>query len=250
MIVILTAGATGEDRETVTGKLKKRGYDVDVSVGKERTLIGAIGSNPEEKEVLMAHLATLPCVERVVPILKPYKKVSSEELREPTVVRLGEDVEIGGGKLSIMAGPCAVEGPEQVIEAAEALIGTGVKIFRAGAFKPRTSPYSFQGFGIEGLKMLAAARDRTGMKIITEVMETRHVEAVAEHADILQIGTRNMQNFNLLKECGTAGKPVFLEGHVGHYRGVAARGGVHSERGKQRRDTVRARDTDLRDVYP
>ncbi|MEW5945334.1 MAG: 3-deoxy-7-phosphoheptulonate synthase [bacterium] len=214
MIIVLKPGVSRKEIKDISKRLKEKGYLVDVSEGKERVVIGAIGSNVEEKEAFMAQLSFLPCVEKVMPILKPYKLVSSE-YREKTVVNVG-DVKIGGRKVVLMAGPCAVEGGEQTLQIAKALMRAGVKILRAGAFKPRTSPYSFQGFGRKGLQMLDAARKATGIKVVTEVMEPRDVGMVAEHSDIVQIGTRNMHNFELLKEAGKSGAPVLLK------RGFAA----------------------------
>lgn len=211
MIVVLSQKATKKNLSVVVEKLKNKGYDVDISAGRERTIVGAIGPNPENKEALMAHLNSLSYVERVVPILKPYKKVSRENVRERTVVEIAKGLTVGGPEIAIMAGPCAVEGREAIVEVAKALKKKGVKILRAGAYKPRTSPYSFQGYGAKGLEMLQAAKDATGMAIATEVVEARDVTKVAKYADILQIGTRNMQNFNLLKECGQSGKPTLLK---------------------------------------
>ncbi|MFA6450296.1 MAG: 3-deoxy-7-phosphoheptulonate synthase [bacterium] len=215
MIIILSHDATETNKKNIIDRLRNQGYTVDVSEGKERTLIGAIGSNVENKNEVMAQLMSMSFVERVVPILRPYKMVS-KELRERSIVKVNDDITIGGKEIVIMAGPCAVEGDEQILEAAHMLKSAGVKILRAGAYKPRTSPYSFQGFEEKGLKMLDRARKETGMAIVTEVMESRDVKKVAKFSDILQIGTRNMQNFNLLKECGKAGKPVMLK------RGFAA----------------------------
>jgi 3-deoxy-7-phosphoheptulonate synthase len=215
MIVILSKTATEKNKKSVIDSLKKQGYTVDVSEGKERTLIGAIGSNVEDKSQVMARFMSLTYVENVVPILKPYKMVS-KELRERSVIKVGDGIEIGGDRIAIMAGPCAVEGEALLLEAAHLLRAAGVRILRAGAYKPRTSPYSFQGYEEKGLKMLAKARAETGMAIVTEVMQSRDVKKVARYADILQIGTRNMQNFYLLKECGKVDKPVMLK------RGLAA----------------------------
>jgi 3-deoxy-7-phosphoheptulonate synthase len=209
MIIVLSKKATQQNKDEIIRKLKKLGYRVDVSQGEERTLLGAIGPNMEGKKMIMEQLSTLSYVENVVPILKPYKLVSSE-LRKHSVVDVS-GVAVGGRKLVLMAGPCAVEGPKQILETARALKKLGVPILRAGAYKPRTSPYSFQGFGARGLEMLAAASEETGMRIITEVMEARDVKLVAQFSDILQIGTRNMQNFQLLKACGRSGKPTLLK---------------------------------------
>ena len=215
MIIVLRSRATEKDVTQIVGRLESRGYMVDISRGKERTLIGAIGSNPENKGQLMSQLKTLPIVENVVPILKPYK-LAGKEIHERSEIPLGPGLGIGGDRIVIMAGPCAVEGEEQVLAVARALKKAGVKVFRAGAFKPRTSPYSFQGFGRRGLKMLDAVRRETGLLIATEVMAPRDMAAVAKYSDIVQIGTRNMHNFELLKIAGKCGRPVLLK------RGFAA----------------------------
>ncbi|HOY63388.1 MAG TPA: 3-deoxy-7-phosphoheptulonate synthase [bacterium] len=210
MIIILSHKATDNNKNSVIDRLKKMGYKVDVSEGKERTLIGAVGSNVENKNEVMAQFMSLPFVENVVPILKPYKMVS-REIRERSVIKVRDGIEIGGKEIMLMAGPCAVEGEALMIECAHMLKAAGVKILRGGAYKPRTSPYSFQGYEEKGLKMLAKASEETGLAIITEVIQGRDVKKVANYADILQIGARNMQNFNLLKECGKVDKPVLLK---------------------------------------
>ncbi len=210
MIIILSHKATDNNKNSVIDRLKKMGYKVDVSEGKERTLIGAVGSNVENKNEVMAQFMSLPFVENVVPILKPYKMVS-REIRERSVIKVRDGIEIGGKEIMLMAGPCAVEGKALMIECAHMLKAAGVKILRGGAYKPRTSPYSFQGYEEKGLKMLAKASEETGLAIITEVIQGRDVKKVANYADILQIGARNMQNFNLLKECGKVDKPVLLK---------------------------------------
>jgi 3-deoxy-7-phosphoheptulonate synthase len=173
----------------------------------ERTIIGAIG----DKTRLNDHaLEAMPGVEKVVPILQPYKLASRAYMDGPTVVKVG-DLEIGGGTIHVMAGPCAVESREQLLQAAQLIRAAGATLLRGGAYKPRTSPYSFQGLEEEGLKLLAEAREQTGLRIVTEVMDPRTVELVAEYADVLQIGARNMQNFSLLREVARAGKPVLLK---------------------------------------
>jgi len=209
MIIIMKATATKKELEQITGRLRGGGYTVDISEGTERTLIGAIGSNIENKEAVMNQIRSLSYVENVVPILKPYKLVSNE-LHKHSEIDI-DGVKIGGKEIVLMAGPCAVEGRDKLMTVARRLKAAGVKVFRAGAFKPRTSPYSFQGYGLEGLKMLAEVREETGMKIITEVMAPADVVKVARYADVVQIGTRNMQNFDLLKDCGRCGKPVLLK---------------------------------------
>ena len=216
MIIVMKSKATKKEEERIIARLQSQGYTVDISRGKERTLIGAIGSDVENKEAVMNQLSTLPFVDKVVPILKPYKMASRELHDETTEMDLGGGVTIGGGRIAIMAGPCAVEAEATVMDIARKLKAAGVRVFRAGAFKPRTSPYSFQGHGVKGLKILARVREETGMRIATEVMDPRDLGVVAKYADVMQIGTRNMHNFELLKACGGCGRPVLLK------RGFAA----------------------------
>lgn len=210
MIIILGPQASEGDIEEITTNLKERGYGVHLSRGVEKTVIGVLGAHDDIKPVIAEQLSSLAYVERVVPILKPYKVVSREFHPDKTIVRVG-GVEIGGQKIVVMAGPCSVETEEQTLEVARAVKASGASILRGGAFKPSTSPYSFHGLGVEALRMLAAAREATGLPIITEVMDTRDVELVCDYADILQIGTRNMTNFSLLQEVGAARKPVMLK---------------------------------------
>ncbi|MCL6518380.1 MAG: 3-deoxy-7-phosphoheptulonate synthase [Armatimonadetes bacterium] len=210
MIIILSSDATDQDIEKLAASLKERGYGIHLSRGVEKTIIGAIGAPEEDKLLIIQQIEALPFVERVVPILKPYKIVSREFHPEKTVINV-RGVEIGGDEVVVMAGPCCVENEKQVLETARACYRSGARILRGGAFKPSTSPYSFHGLGEDGLKILDAARAETGMPIITEVMDTRDVELVMRYADILQVGTRNMTNFALLKEIGQARKPVMLK---------------------------------------
>ena len=210
MIIILSSSATDQDVEKIIGNLKERGYGIHLSRGVEKTIIGAIGAPEEDKVLIAQQFEAYPFVERVVPILKPYKIVGREFHPEKTVIRV-RDVLIGGDEIVVMAGPCCIEGEEQTLESARACKAAGAKILRGGAFKPSTSPYSFHGLGEDGLKILDAARAETGMSIITEVMDTRDVELVLQYADILQVGTRNMTNFALLKEIGLARTPVMLK---------------------------------------
>ncbi|MBU0628289.1 MAG: 3-deoxy-7-phosphoheptulonate synthase [Nanoarchaeota archaeon] len=212
MIIVLKPRAKESEVKAVAEKIKKMGLKPHVSMGVERTIIGAIGDESLLKE---DQLKAMAVVEKVLPIMKPYKLVSREFQKENTIIKVG-DVKIGTNDIIVMAGPCAVESEKQVIETAKAVKKAGGHIFRGGAFKPRTSPYSFQGMGEEGLKLLAKARNVTGMPIVTEVMDTADVPLVADYADILQVGTRNMQNFNLLKAVGKVNKPVMLK------RGLAA----------------------------
>lgn len=207
MIVVMNNGATKKEVTTVLERLEGLGFQIHLSEGVERTIIGAIGDKTILNEIA---LEAMSGVEKVVPILQPYKLVSREFKSHDSVVRVG-DLEFGGKKIHIMAGPCAVESREQLMESAEAVSKAGATILRGGAFKPRTSPYAFQGLEEEGLKMLAEAREKTGLKIVTEVVDPRNVELVAKYADILQIGARNMQNFFLLKELSVVNKPVLLK---------------------------------------
>ncbi len=207
MIVVMKVDSGEKEINDILERLAKEGFSGHLSKGVERTVIGVVGQTyPELREML----ELLPGVEEVVPISKPYKLSSREFQPQDTLIRVG-DVTIGGEELVVMAGPCAVETEEQLLDTARAVKAAGAHILRGGAFKPSTSPYSFRGLGEEGLKILATAREETGMPIITEVLATEAVELVARYADILQIGTRNMQNFVLLEEAGKTRKPVMLK---------------------------------------
>ncbi len=208
MIVVLKSGSTDAEVEDVCRRIQAMGYTPHTIRGEVRTVIGAVGDD-RGKERLRA-LESLEIVESVTPILKPFKLASLEVRSEPTRVKVG-DVVIGGKKIVVMAGPCSVESREQVLEVATKVKAAGASILRGGAFKPRTSPYAFQGLEEEGLKYLAEARRETGLPVITEVMEPDKVAVVAEHSDILQIGARNVQNFSLLRKVGESGKPVLLK---------------------------------------
>ncbi|MFH1387027.1 MAG: 3-deoxy-7-phosphoheptulonate synthase [bacterium] len=213
MIVIMKPDATEEQIDHVVGKLKKLGFGVHLSKGTERTVIGAIG---DKSSLQIETLQMLPGVSDIVPIRKPYKLVSREFRVEDTVVDIGNNVLIGDKQpIAVIAGPCSVEGRELLLEAAAIVKKAGGVALRGGAFKPRTSPYSFQGMGEEGLKILAEARKKTGLPIVTEALDTRDVELVAKYADVVQVGARNMQNFNLLREVGKANKPVLLKRGAG-----------------------------------
>ncbi len=208
MIIAMRSDATEEQIEFVCESIRNYGYKPHVIRGEERVVIGAIGHG--DKKDHMQSLRSVEGVENVVPILQPYKVVGRELKQEKTVVRVG-DLEIGGSRFVVMAGPCSVETREQLMETAEAVKAAGAQVLRGGAYKPRTSPYDFQGLEVEGLKLLAEARERTGLKIITEVVTTEDTELVAEYSDILQVGARNMQNFALLKRLGRVNKPVLLK---------------------------------------
>ena len=212
MIVVMNHCADKKDIQSVINKLEKTGFQIHLSEGVERTIIGAIG---DKTRLGSMSLEAMPGVEKVVPILAPFKLASRNFKEENTVIRVG-DLEIGGDTIHVMAGPCAVESMEQLMESALRVKEAGATILRGGAFKPRTSPYSFQGLEEKGLEMLAEAREVTGLRIVTEVMDSRTLPLVAQYADILQIGTRNMQNFFLLKEVATTGKPILLK------RGISA----------------------------
>lgn len=216
MIIVMAQGASQEQIDGVVAAIKERGYGVHVSRGVERTIIGAIGALVEEKQLVASQLEALPAVERVVPILKPYKFASLEFQPQRTVIDVG-GVKIGGEKIVIMAGPCSVENREQILETARLVKEAGADILRGGAYKPSTSPYSFRGLEKEALEMLKEASLETGLPVITEVTDPRDVELVSEYADILQIGTRNMTNYMLLQEVGKAKKPVMLK------RGMSAK---------------------------
>lgn len=208
MIIVLKTTATPEQISHICEKVKELGLTPQVSKGVERTIIGVIG---EEDKIRVKPLEAFPGVENVVPILKPYKLASREFKPEPTVFEMGNGVKVGGKKIVIMAGPCSVENREMIIRIAKLVKKGGASFLRGGAFKPRTSPYSFQGLGEEGLRYLREAADETGLLVVTEVMDPRHVDLVANCADMLQIGARNMQNFELLKEVGMSKKPVLLK---------------------------------------
>jgi 3-deoxy-7-phosphoheptulonate synthase len=208
MIIVMASDSTDEHVDGIVKRLGELGLSGHTSKGAERTVIGVIGVGfPRE---LPEIIEVLPGVDHVARITKSWKHVSREFKPTDTIVKVG-DVEIGGNELVVMAGPCSVESREQVLETAHAVKAAGARIMRGGAFKPRTSPYSFQGLGEKGLELLAEAREQTGLPIITEVMEPGDVSLVASYSDILQIGARNMQNFPLLKEAGRSQKPVMLK---------------------------------------
>ena len=207
MIVVMKHGATSQQIANVTARIEQLGHRVHLSAGEERTIIGVIGNGrPLNREQIVRWAG----VEKVVPILHPFKLASRDFRAEDTVVCLNS-ICVGGKEVIVMAGPCAVESREQVLEIAKAVKEAGATILRGGAYKPRTSPYSFQGLGLEGLKILAEARQETGLLVLTEVMSPEKVPLVATYADILQIGARNMQNYALLQAVGKAHKPVLLK---------------------------------------
>lgn len=207
MIVVLKPGLSQDQIQKVVERIESFGLRAHLSEGKERTIIGAIG---DERLLVDQTLESFPGVEKVLPILKPYKLVSREFQRANTVIDINGH-KIGAKKVHVMAGPCSVESRDQVLESAVPVKEAGATFLRGGAFKPRTSPYSFQGLGEEGLDYLAHAREVTGLPIITEVLDPRDLDVVYRYTDILQIGARNMQNFKLLTEVGKLNKPVLLK---------------------------------------
>lgn len=207
MIIVLKHGAKEAEIQEINDRLIQEGFKIHLSEGVEKTIIGAVGDRSRLEGL---DLEALPWVEKVVPILAPYKLVSREFHPTDTVIKIGEH-EIGGSRIHVMAGPCSVENRSQILETAYAVKEAGATFLRGGAFKPRTSPYAFQGLEEEGLKLLADAREETGLAVITEVVDIRDVELVASYADILQIGARNMQNFNLLKEVAKMDRPILLK---------------------------------------
>jgi 3-deoxy-7-phosphoheptulonate synthase len=208
MIIVLRPGAKQKDIDHLVSKIKKLGLKPWISKGVERTIVGVIG---EEDVIRIQPLAAFPGVEEVLPILKPYKLASRDFKKENSIVKIGGGIEVGGNKIIVMAGPCSVENEKLLINIARDVKRAGATVLRGGAFKPRTSPYSFQGLGLKGLKFLAKAGEITGLKVVTELMDIRDLDAVLKYADIIQLGARNMQNFNLLKEVGKTTKPVLLK---------------------------------------
>lgn len=207
MIIVLKPGTTKKDIEHVKEKILARKLKPVVFEGDERSVIHILGQTTDD---VANSINSIECVEKVLRILKPYKLASREHHSQTTVVKVG-DVKIGNGDFVMIAGPCSVESEKQIMQAAEIVKKLGIKIMRASAFKPRTSPYDFQGMGIEGLKLLKMVREKTGLLVETEIMDVRDVKIAAEYVDMLRVGARNMQNFDLLKELGKVDKPVILK---------------------------------------
>jgi 3-deoxy-7-phosphoheptulonate synthase len=208
MMIVMKEGATQEEIDHVVERIEQVGCSAHISKGELLTVIGAIG---DRDKVQALGLEAAPGVDHVVPILKPYKLASTQFRKgERTVVEVG-DAKIGGDHFGLIAGPCTVESREQTMEVARAVAAAGADMLRGGAYKPRTSPYSFQGLGAEGLRLLAEAKAETGLPVVTEVMDARDIESVVEVADVIQIGARNMQNYPLLSEVGRTGLPVLLK---------------------------------------
>lgn len=208
MLVVMKHNASPDEIRHVVDVIQELGYEARPIPGRQRTSVGLIGNDGQVEPNLFL---SLPGVLEVIPVSHSYKQVSREWRDEDTVVELANGTRIGGKEIAIMAGPCAVESEEQILGIAKILKGMGATILRGGAFKPRSSPYSFQGLGVEGLKLLAKAREQTGMALVTEALDVESADQVAEYADILQVGARNMQNYPLLRKVGRIGKPVLLK---------------------------------------
>jgi 3-deoxy-7-phosphoheptulonate synthase len=213
MLVVMAHNATPAQIQGVVDAIREMGYEAAPIPGKQRTAVGLIGN---DGKVDAGRLEALAGVLEIIHVSQPYKQVSREWREEPTIIELHNGTRIGGEEVVVMAGPCSVESEAQIVGIARRLRDAGAGVLRGGAFKPRTSPYAFQGMGEEGLKLLALAREETGLAIVTEALDERSLELVVEYADIVQIGARNMQNFSLLRSAGRAGKPVLLK------RGMAA----------------------------
>jgi len=213
MLVVMRHGAPDESVRRVVEVIREMGYQARPMPGKQRTAIGLIGN---DGKVDSGRLEALPDVHQIIHVTQPYKQVSREWRQEPTIIELDNGTIIGGSDVVLMAGPCSVESEQQIISVALRLRESGATVLRGGAFKPRTSPYAFQGLGVEGLKLLAQARTESGLAVVTEALETEMVDIVAEYADIIQIGARNMQNYPLLRRAGRTGRPILLK------RGLAA----------------------------
>jgi 3-deoxy-7-phosphoheptulonate synthase len=213
MLVVMKHGASEESIRRVVEVIREMGYQARPMPGRQRTAIGLIGN---DGKVESTRLEALADVLQVIHVTQPYKQVSREWRAEPTIIELENGTRIGGSEVVLMAGPCSVESEAQIVDIALRLRDCGTTVLRGGAFKPRTSPYAFQGLGVKGLELLARARAESGLAVVTEALETDTVEVVAEYADIIQIGARNMQNYPLLRRAGRTGKPILLK------RGLAA----------------------------
>jgi 3-deoxy-7-phosphoheptulonate synthase len=208
MLIVMRHGAPDDDIRRVVATIEEMGYQARPMPGKQRTTVGLVGN---DGRVDGSRLAALPGVQEIIHVTKPYKQVSREWKPDSTIIRLPGGLTVGGEDVLVMAGPCSVESERQILDAARAVREAGATVLRAGAFKPRSSPYSFQGMGRAGLKLLSRAREETGLLIVTEAMDGEGLDYVVEVADIIQIGARNMQNYSLLKQAGRAGKPILLK---------------------------------------
>lgn len=209
-IIVLKPTVDGNESQEIANKLESMGFETTFIKGKERTIIGVIGDTSRVSEDQEMAVGAMPGIERVVRITKPYKLASREFKSENTVLEV-DGRQIGGKTIHVIAGPCAVENREVILAIAEAVKSAGASFIRGGAYKPRTSPYTFQGLGVEGLKLLAEVKKEFGLPIVTEIMDTRDIDTIIEYTDIIQIGARNMQNFRLLTEVGSYDKPVLLK---------------------------------------
>ena len=247
MVVVMAPDATQQDMDGIVELVRGAGGEAFITRGVSRTIVGLVG---DVDQFGALNLRSMPGVSDVVRISVPYKLVSREHHPNRSVVRVG-GVPIGPDTLTVIAGPCAVESPEQALTAARMARAAGASLLRGGAFKPRTSPYAYQGLGEAGLKILAEVGQETGLPTVTEVIDPRDVDLVCDHADMLQVGTRNMQNFALLQAVGSAGKPVLLKrGLLGHHRGVADGGRVHRAARQPGHRAVRAGHPHVREGHP
>jgi 3-deoxy-7-phosphoheptulonate synthase len=208
MLIVMRHGCPQEDVDRVVEVIEEMGYQARPMPGRQRTTVGLVGN---DGRVDGSRLEALPGVQEIIHVTKPYKQVSREWKPESTIIQLPGGLSVGGDEVLVMAGPCSVESEKQILDAARAVREAGAAVLRAGAFKPRSSPYSFQGLGRAGLRLLTRAREETGLLIVTEAMDAEGLDQVVEVADIVQIGARNMQNYSLLKHAGRAGKPVLLK---------------------------------------
>ena len=208
MLIVMRHGAPEEEVQRVVDTIEEMGYQAWPMPGRQRTTVGLVGN---DGCVDGSRLAALPGVQEILHVTQPYKQVSREWQPEPTIVRLAGGLSVGGDEVIVMAGPCSVENERQILDAARAVREAGATVLRAGAFKPRSSPYAFQGLGRAGLQLLARAREETGLLIVTEAMDAEGLDLVVEVADIVQLGARNMQNYSLLKHAGRCGKPILLK---------------------------------------
>ncbi len=214
MVIIMQAGASDQEVEGVIRTVENAGFRPWINPGVERKVIALLGAVDAEKAELVDHFSALPGVERVTLISEPYKLVSRRTHPDPSLVHVGP-VAVGASQLTVIAGPCSIESRQQMLDSAQAVKEAGANLLRGGAFKPRTSPYSFQGMGVAGLQILAEARDVTGLPIVTEVLHPADLPDIVQYADVIQIGARNMQNFRLLQEVGQTGKPVIVKRNPG-----------------------------------
>ncbi|HCU73072.1 MAG TPA: 3-deoxy-7-phosphoheptulonate synthase [Chloroflexi bacterium] len=212
MIIVMQDAATQEDILAIEERVRAEGLETRVLRGVEKTVIALIGKRPPE---LAEQIERMPGVFSAMPIGEPFKLAARSEATERSRIQIG-NATIGNGSAMVMAGPCTVENRDQLLTTARHVAAAGATVLRGGAFKPRSSPYSFQGLGVEGLKLLVEARETTGLPVITEVLDPRHVDVVADHADVLQVGTRNAQNYVLLRELGTCEKPIMLKRGMGN----------------------------------